>query len=104
MVEDAELSGRLKKGSTVIEATSGNTGIGLSLATAIKGYSMIVTLPEKMSQEKNDIMQGLGAEVVRTPTSARTDGPDSHIGVAIRLRDEIPGAVILDQVIIDLLP
>jgi len=99
MVEDAEKKGLLTPGkSTLIEATSGNTGIGLTLTAAVKGYPIIITLPDKMSQEKNDIMLALGADVVRTPTSARTDGPDSHIGLAIKLRDKIEGAVILDQV------
>jgi len=100
MVEDAERNGTLKQGSnTLIEATSGNTGIGLALTAAIKGYPLIITLPDKMSQEKSDILTGLGAEVIRTPTSARTDGPESHIGVAIKLKEKLPGAVILDQVI-----
>eukprot|EP01041_Mallomonas_annulata_P006101 gene6101-12354_t len=97
MIEDAEKSGRIKPGDTLIEPTSGNTGIGLALVAAIKGYRMIITLPEKMSQEKVDILKALGAEIIRTPTEAAWDSPDSHIGVAKRLQEEIPNSHILDQ-------
>jgi cystathionine beta-synthase len=97
MIEDAEKSGRIKPGDTLIEPTSGNTGIGLALTAAIKGYRMIITLPEKMSQEKVDILKALGAEIFRTPTDASWDSPDSHIGVAKRLNEEIPNSHILDQ-------
>ncbi|KAI7856624.1 cystathionine beta-synthase [Circinella umbellata] len=98
MVEEAEASGLIKPGvSTIIEPTSGNTGIGLALAAAVKGYRVIITLPEKMSQEKVDVLKALGAEIIRTPTEAAWDAPESHIGVAKKLRDEIPHAVILDQ-------
>jgi len=97
MVEDAEKSGRLKKGDTLIEPTSGNTGIGLALAAAVKGYKCIITLPEKMSQEKVDVLKGLGAQIIRTPTEAAWDSPESHIGVAKKLNSEIPNSHILDQ-------
>jgi len=97
MVEDAEQQGRIKPGDTLIEPTSGNTGIGLALAAAIKGYRMIITLPEKMSQEKVNVLKGLGAEIIRTPTEAAWDSPESHIGVARRLNKEIPNSHILDQ-------
>eukprot|EP00474_Spongospora_subterranea_P009353 CRZ09811.1 hypothetical protein [Spongospora subterranea] len=97
MVEDAEKSGRIKPGDTLIEPTSGNTGIGLALAAAIKGYRMIITMPEKMSQEKVDILKALGAEIIRTPTEAAWDSPESHISVAIRLQREIENSHILDQ-------
>eukprot|EP01006_Ploeotia_vitrea_P040309 TRINITY_DN66420_c1_g2_i1.p1 TRINITY_DN66420_c1_g2~~TRINITY_DN66420_c1_g2_i1.p1 ORF type:complete len:533 (-),score=290.37 TRINITY_DN66420_c1_g2_i1:961-2466(-) len=97
MVEDAEKQGRIKPGDTLIEPTSGNTGIGLALAAAIKGYRMIITLPEKMSNEKVDVLKALGAEIVRTPTEAAYDSPESHIGVANRLNKEIPNSHILDQ-------
>jgi cystathionine beta-synthase len=97
MVVDAEKSGRLKKGDTLIEATSGNTGIGMALAAAVKGYKIIITLPEKMSNEKVDVLLGLGATVVRTPTEAAWDAPDSHIGVAKKFNAEIPNSHILDQ-------
>ncbi|MFO0676177.1 MAG: cystathionine beta-synthase [Polyangiaceae bacterium] len=97
MLFDAERSGRIKPGDTLIEPTSGNTGIGLALAAAVKGYRLIITMPEKMSQEKQVVLEALGAEIVRTPTEAAWDAPESHIGVAKRLREVIPNAHILDQ-------
>lgn len=97
MVEEAEAEGRIKPGDTLIEPTSGNTGIGLALAGAVKGYRVIIVMPEKMSNEKVDVLQALGAEIVRTPTSARYDSPESHISVAQRLCKEIPNSHILDQ-------
>lgn len=97
MVEDAEKDGVLKPGYTLIEPTSGNTGIGLALVAAVKGYRCIIVMPEKMSNEKVDVLRALGAEIVRTPTSARFDAPESHISVAQRLNREIPNSVILDQ-------
>uniref|UniRef100_A0A4W4GN93 Cystathionine beta-synthase n=1 Tax=Electrophorus electricus TaxID=8005 RepID=A0A4W4GN93_ELEEL len=97
MVEDAERAGVLKPGDTIIEPTSGNTGIGLALAAAVKGYHCIIVMPEKMSMEKVDVLRALGAEIVRTPTSARFDSPESHVGVAWRLKNEIPNSHILDQ-------
>lgn len=97
MVEDAERSGRIKPGDTLIEPTSGNTGIGLALAAAVKGYNMIITLPEKMSKEKVDVLKALGATIIRTPTEAAWDAPESHIGVAQKLNREIPNSHILDQ-------
>ncbi|OQV23292.1 Cystathionine beta-synthase [Hypsibius exemplaris] len=97
MVEEAEREGYLKPGSTIIEPTSGNTGIGLALAAAVKGYRCIIVMPEKMSREKVDVLAALGAEIVRTPTAAAWDSPESHIGVARRLNEEIANSVILDQ-------
>ncbi|EMD94085.1 hypothetical protein COCC4DRAFT_38349 [Bipolaris maydis ATCC 48331] len=97
MIESAEKSGRIKPGDTLIEPTSGNTGIGLALVGAVKGYRTIITLPEKMSPEKVAVLKALGAEIIRTPTSAAWDSPESHIGVARRLVKEIPNAHILDQ-------
>ncbi|NWV37832.1 CBS synthase, partial [Grantiella picta] len=73
------------------------SGIGLALAAAVKGYRCIIVLPEKMSMEKVDILRALGAEIVRTPTTARFDSPESHVGVAWRLKNEIPNAHLLDQ-------
>ncbi|KAM9253011.1 cystathionine beta-synthase-like [Dugong dugon] len=97
MIEDAERAGTLKLGDTIIEPTSGNTGIGLALAAAVKGYRCIIVMPEKMSIEKVDVLRALGAEIVRTPTNARFDSPESHLGVAWRLKNEIPNSHILDQ-------
>lgn len=136
MIEDAEKAGRIKPGDTLIEPTSGNTGIGkraslpaspclslpllrtlltlhfptpaplphvrsrntgLALAAAIKGYNMVITLPEKMSKEKVDVLNALGATIVRTPTEAAWDAPESHIGVAKALQATTPHSHILDQ-------
>ncbi|KDN66376.1 putative cystathionine beta-synthase [Colletotrichum sublineola] len=97
MIEEAERTGRIKPGDTLIEPTSGNTGIGLALVGAIKGYKTIITLPEKMSAEKVSVLRALGATIIRTPTQAAWDSPESHIGVARRLEKEIPNAHILDQ-------
>lgn len=98
MVEDAEQAGKIQPGlTTLIEPTSGNTGIGIALAAAVKGYKCIICLPEKMSKEKVDVLKALGAEIIRTPTEAAYNAPDSHISVARRLLEEIPNAHILDQ-------
>ena len=97
MILDAENSGRIKPGDTLIEPTSGNTGIGMALAAAVKGYNMIITMPEKMSKEKEVILNALGAKIIRTPTEAAWDSPDSHIGVAKKLNKEIQNSHILDQ-------
>ena len=97
MVEDAEKSGRIKPGDTLIEPTSGNTGQGLALAAAVKGYKCIITMPEKMSQEKQIVLESLGAKIVRTPTEALSSDPDSHISVAKKLQKEIKNSHILDQ-------
>lgn len=97
MVLEAEKTGRIKEGYTLIEPTSGNTGIGLALIGAVRGYRTIITLPEKMSNEKVSVLKALGAEIIRTPTEAAWDSPESHIGVAKKLEREIPNSVILDQ-------
>jgi cystathionine beta-synthase len=97
MLLDAEKSGRIKPGDTLIEPTSGNTGIGIAIAAAARGYRVIITLPEKMSQEKQVVLEALGAEIIRTPTEAAWDSPESHIGVARRLKEVIPNSHILDQ-------
>jgi len=97
MLLDAEREGRIKPGDTLIEPTSGNTGIGIAMAGAVRGYRVIITLPEKMSQEKQVVLEALGAEIIRTPTEAPWDSPESHIGVARRLREVIPNSHILDQ-------
>ena len=97
MIEDAEKEGKIKPGDTLIEPTSGNTGIGLALAGAVKGYNIIITMPEKMSREKQVILEALGAKIIRTPTEAAFDDPESHISVAAKLQNELPNAHILDQ-------
>ena len=97
MVEQAERQERIKPGDTLIEPTSGNTGIGLAMAAAITGYRLIITMPMKMSAEKQLMMEALGAEIVRTPTEAAHDSPESNFGVAERLNKEIPNSHILDQ-------
>ena len=97
MVIEAEKKGQIKPGDTLIEPTSGNTGIGLALAAAVKGYRMIITMPEKMSQEKEVVLKALGAEIVRTPTEAAWDAPDSHIEIAKKMKKDIPNSHILDQ-------
>lgn len=97
MVETAEKSGRIKPGDTLIEPTSGNTGIGIALAGAVKGYKVIITMPEKMSHEKQVVLEALGAKIYRTPTEAAWDAPESHISLAKRLNAEIPNSHILDQ-------
>jgi cysteine synthase A len=97
MIEEAEKAGRIKPGDTLIEATSGNAGIGFALAGAVKGYKIVITMPEKMSREKEVTLEALGAIIYRTPTAAKFDDPDSHISLARRLQKELPNAHILDQ-------
>ena len=97
MIEDAEARGVLKAGATIIEATSGNTGTGLAMAAAIRGYRCILVMPDKMSKEKIDLLRAYGAEVVITPTNVPNDSPESYYGVANRLTAEIPGAIQPDQ-------
>lgn len=97
MLESAEKSGRIKPGDTLIEPTSGNTGIGIALAAAVKGYKVIITMPEKMSHEKQVVLEALGAKIYRTPTEAAWNSPESHISLAKKLNEEIPNSHILDQ-------
>ncbi|KWU41299.1 cysteine synthase [Rhodotorula sp. JG-1b] len=98
MVEEAERKGVLVPGhSILVEPTSGNTGIGLALVAALKGYRCIIVMPEKMSREKQNTLKALGAEIYRTPTEAAWDSPDSHISLAKRIVATTPGAVMLDQ-------
>src|SRR5687768_637788 len=92
MIEAAERAGHLKPGGTIVEPTSGNTGVGLAMAAAIKGYRCIFTMPDKMSQEKIALLRAYGAEVVITPTAVEPDSPESYYRVADRLTEEIPGA------------
>jgi cysteine synthase A len=98
MLENLEKEGKITPGETMlIEPTSGNTGTGLALAAAVKGYDLTITMPEKMSQEKQVVMEALGAEIIRTPTEAAHDAPESLIGVAKRLNEEIENSIIPDQ-------
>lgn len=97
MLRDAERAGRITPGDTLIEPTSGNTGIGLAMAAAVSGYRVIITMPEKMSREKHVVLEALGAEIIRTPTEAAWESPESHIGVAKQLNEVIPNSHILDQ-------
>src|SRR5213592_4094698 len=92
MIEDAERRGLLKPGGTLVEPTSGNTGHGLAIAAAIKGYRCIFVMPDKMSQEKISLLRAYGAEVVITPTAVPPESPESYYRVADRLTEEIPGA------------
>ena len=97
MIEAAEKAGLLKPGSTIIEATAGNTGMGLALVAAVKGYRLIVVMPDKMSGDKISLLRAYGAEVVITATNVPPDSPESYNGVADRLAREIPGAFRPDQ-------
>ena len=92
MIAEAERRGWLRNGGTIIEATAGNTGVGLAMAAAVKGYRCIFVLPDKMSPEKIGLLRAYGAEVVITPTNVAPDSPESYNGVAERLSREIPGA------------
>src|SRR5262245_49268219 len=92
MITEAERRGHLRPGGTIIEATAGNTGVGLAMVAAVKGYRCIFVLPDKMSQEKILLLKAYGAEVVVTPTGVAPDSPESYNGVADRLAREIPGA------------
>ncbi|MFL3026883.1 MAG: pyridoxal-phosphate dependent enzyme [Candidatus Neomarinimicrobiota bacterium] len=97
MIDEAEKSGQINPGDTLIEPSSGNTGIGLALAAAVKGYKLIITMPEKMSMEKEVVLKALGAKIVRTPSAVPHDDPKSLFGVAKQLHKEIPNSHILDQ-------
>lgn len=97
MVEMAEKEGKLKPGGTIIECTSGNTGMGLALAACVKGYKCIFTTTDKQSREKMDILKALGAEVIVCPTNVEPDDPQSYYSVARRLEKEIPNAYLCNQ-------
>jgi cystathionine beta-synthase len=97
MIEAAEREGKLKPGGTIVEPTSGNTGVGLAIAAAVKGYRCIFVMPDKMSQEKISLLRAYGAEVVITPTAVEHDSPESYYSVSSRLAEEIPGGFKPDQ-------
>jgi cystathionine beta-synthase len=92
LIEAAEADGRLRPGGTLIEPTSGNTGVGLAIVARLKGYRVIAVMPDKMSKEKIDLLRAYGAEVVVAPTEVPPDSPESYYRVADRLTEEIPGA------------
>jgi cystathionine beta-synthase len=97
IIEDAERRGDLKPGGVVVEGTSGNTGVGLALAAALKGYRCIFTMPDKMSQEKVRLLKAYGAEVVITPTAVPPDHPDNYVNKARQIVQETPGAILANQ-------
>src|SRR5690606_190737 len=92
MIRAAEASGELKPGGAIIEATAGNTGVGLAMAAAVLGYRCIFVMPDKMSMDKINLLKAYGAEVIVTPTAVPPDSPESYNGVANRLAREIQGA------------
>src|SRR6201996_9491229 len=97
MVEDAEKAGKLKPGGTIIEGTSGNTGMGLALTAVAKGYKCIFTMADKQSQEKINILRGVGAEVIVCPTNVEPEDPRSYYSVARKLNQEIPNSIYPNQ-------
>ncbi|MFZ0390767.1 MAG: cysteine synthase A [Calditrichia bacterium] len=97
IIEDAENRGLLKAGGTIVENSSGNTGAAIAMIAAVKGYRCIITMPDKMSDEKINLMKAFGAEVVVTPTDVPADSPESYYSVARRIASEIPGAFYPDQ-------
>lgn len=97
MIEDAEKHGLLKPGGTIVENSSGNTGSALAMIAAVKGYKCIITMPDKMSDEKKNLMQAYGAEVVVTPTDVPADSPESYYSVARRIAQETPNSYYPDQ-------
>ena len=97
MVEDAEADGRLKPGGTIVEGTSGNTGMGLALAAIVKGYRMICVTTDKQSKEKVDILKAVGSEVVVCPTEVAPEDPRSYYSTARRMAEEIPNSWYVNQ-------
>jgi cystathionine beta-synthase len=97
MIEEAEREGRLKPGGTIVEATSGNTGMGLAIAAAVKGYKCVFTLPDKMSIEKIRLLRAFGAEVIVTPTAVPHESPESYTEVAKRIVRETPNSILANQ-------
>jgi cystathionine beta-synthase len=97
IIERAERDGTLRAGGTIVEGTSGNTGIGLAMAAALKGYRCIFTMPDKMSQEKVRLLKAFGAEVIITPTAVPPDHPDNYVMMAKRIAHETPNAILANQ-------
>ncbi|NOX86231.1 MAG: cysteine synthase family protein [Chlorobi bacterium] len=97
IIEDAEKRGLLKPGGTIVENTSGNTGAAVATIAAVKGYKAILTMPDKVSKEKQDALKALGAEIVVTPTSAAPDSPENYINTAKRIADETPNSFRINQ-------
>jgi cystathionine beta-synthase len=97
IIERAEREGALKPGGTIVEGTSGNTGVGLAIAAALKGYKCIFTMPDKMSQEKVRLLKAFGAEVIITPTAVAPDHPDNYVMMAKRIAEETPNAILANQ-------
>ncbi|MCK4428223.1 MAG: cysteine synthase family protein, partial [candidate division Zixibacteria bacterium] len=97
MLKEVEKEGKLKPGGTIVEATSGNTGVGIAMYAAAKGYKAIFTIPDKMSQEKINLLKAFGAEVIVTPTDVPPDSPESYYEVARKIHSKTPGSVILEQ-------
>lgn len=97
IIEAAERSGALKPGGTIVEGTSGNTGVGLAIAAALRGYRCIFTMPDKMSQEKVRLLKAFGAQVIITPTAVPPDHPDNYVMMAKRIAHETPNAILADQ-------
>lgn len=97
MIDAAEAEGKLEPGGTIIEPTSGNTGVGLALVGAVRGYRVICTVPDKVAREKRDLLAAYGVEVIVTPTELLPEDPDSYYGVAKRLASEIPNSFHPDQ-------
>ena len=97
IIEAAERAGTLRPGGTIVEGTSGNTGVGLAIAAALKGYKCIFTMPDKMSQEKVRLLKAFGAEVIVTPTAVAPDHPDNYVMMAKRIAEETPNAVLANQ-------
>ena len=97
IIEKAEKAGTLKPGATIVENTSGNTGVGVALAAAVKGYKCVFTMPDKMSKEKQDTLKAFGAKVIVTPTNVPAESPDSYYSVAKRIAAETPGSFYVNQ-------
>ena len=104
IIEDAEQRGELRPGGTIVEGTSGNTGVGLAIAAALKGYRCVFTMPDKMSQEKVRLLKAFGAEVVITPTTVPPDHPDNYVMKAKQIARETPNAILANQFYNDINP